>query len=119
MCVGLFLFQFSNAYFQFQDNSLECVKKWASEEKPHPNIFIDEFPSGEDGFTSEEVAEISQNLSSRSFLWIACRSEGDNPYSEFDSGKIEYFNFNIYSFEDPRFESCQGVFIPCSAFVKT
>jgi hypothetical protein len=67
----------------------------ASKEEPHPNIFIDEFPFGEDGFTSEEVAEISQKLSSWSFLWIACRSEGDNPDSAFvDSGKIEHLNFS-------------------------
>jgi hypothetical protein len=52
-------------------------------EHPNCHIFIDEFPAGEDGFTSEEVSQLDKKVSEKALLWIACRSEQDNPESVF------------------------------------
>jgi hypothetical protein len=62
----------------FADSSdLEKLVK----DNPSANYFIDEAPVSEKSFPAETLAEMSKNLSSRNYLWIACQSDKP-PYKE-------------------------------------
>jgi hypothetical protein len=65
--------------FVFFADSLDLEK--LVKDNPSANYFIDEAPVSEKSLPAETLAEMSKNLSSRNYLWIACQSDKP-PYKE-------------------------------------
>ncbi len=45
------------------------------EENPNAHFFFDEVPLGDGGITAEDLQEVSEKISSETFLWLACQSQ--------------------------------------------